>query len=907
MASSAINSCTFNEYLRILELAFDYLSIELSEKDKIADIIKKKIAENSQIHLGEVLVQENLITDDQADQVAIFDEHLRTIGQDQRFGELVVANGMAAEQDVAKALEQQQSSFEKYRINLKLGDILVEDKIISNADRLSVLLTQNRIADEHLYETLENIGKTLAQKEAINKRFGALAIKKELVTIDQVNQALEIQAKERSQGGNARFVGQILQEIAALSQEDIQALLNEQRQFEKRRLDLEKALYNTKSEIKIAKRLNRLFEYRISSDGVEVTARRKSVSDEIVTIYEFLLWLKRTGIIFGILPDTEIEKVISDTEKKAQVVVARGIAAQPCADESIEFYFETGEVEPQEKGGNKETDTSSDPENEESETTELETSAVDSDAPETDTQESEETESEEAEENKDAEDDKDTEEDKEENSEPDGSDEEPVKPEESKESEPPAVEPVLVQKGALLARIIPGEPGRPGKDVMGRIIQPGRSSAKILNAGKGVVKKGMEFFAQTSGRPVLKNEQTLVVESVIKASGKKVLTTPVAYDTEELYLDEHIELTREILPEGVLRCYSLEITGHLKGSVVCVGEVTAKGEIGFEEKPGKDKDEEDKKPTIASVSCSGMVRASKKIINADIRTDGELMAYNSTIAGSQIIAAAGITAKDVVAGSLGPSCLRFGLPPKDKLHAIEHTIENKVQQLNALKQVDKVAELEQEFEKELAQEKQHELEQSVFKNLVEIIDAPELYQHDSLLDKIEYLRGLPDFSSVKACYLKLPVAGDGVVFLEALLKSVEKSSVQEALEQFKKKIDPEEEDEDKVDTGEYQAQIQFKAKMAALEKEIEAQAPEIEKIEHSITELENLRTRLMNTHVNDISRSGAVAKIKNKCEKGTVIKGKIASLVVEKSIYNVQFKEVLDIKNNRAFIMIDQY
>jgi len=339
MDSLAITSNVLEQNMHILHLAFDYLSIKSSEKEKIIAILETKSKENQGINIIDIFKLEKLIPDEDIGYLMIFDAHLQTLCKDQQFGRLAIANGLASKEDIAKALMHQQSNFEKYRINIKIGDVLVENKTITNSDRISILLTQNRIKDDNLFDALNGLGATQRQKDTINKRFGVFAIKNGLVTIEQVNSALDVQKNERSTLGKSRFIGQILQEIADLSDNQIQQVLLTQKIFEKKKLDLEKALYTVKSEITISKKLNRLFEYHITKDGIEAFVTKRKDIEETIPIYEFIIWMRRVGIKFGVVDDAVLEEFIQNADKKSQISVAKGVLPKQCLDESIKFYF----------------------------------------------------------------------------------------------------------------------------------------------------------------------------------------------------------------------------------------------------------------------------------------------------------------------------------------------------------------------------------------------------------------------------------------------------------------------------------------------------------------------------------------------------------------------------------------
>jgi hypothetical protein len=478
-------------------------------------------------------------------------------------------------------------------------------KRLSPGDQVSILLTQNRIKDENLSGALNQIGATLRQQDMINKQFGVLAIKKELVTIKQVNTALAVQKDEKQTQGEIRFIGQILQETH-LSDEDIMGLLLEQKQFEKRRLDLEKALYTIKSEIKISNKFNKIFEYQVSRDGLEVFVKKRIEIKEIMPVYEFLIWLRRSGIKFGVVSDAVLETFIQTAEKESHIIAAKG---QPA-------------------------------------------------------------------------------------------------------------------------------------------ILPAKPSICVLNAGSGVIKKGPVFIARIDGHPILKNN-TLRVEPMVEKTDIKTINGSISTDTKEMYESETVFLKGGITRGAILRCHSLSIQGDLLGQVICTGDIDVKGSVGTDEQT-----KEDQSIRQTGIICQGSVKVSKSIIHSKIQTAGELSAFNSTVTGSEVIAAKDISISAALKGNHTPSVFRFGLKPEDKIIATDHTLEMKNEQLSVLKREMEISRLTQEYQKELKEEAHHQMEQAILKNLVEIIEAPELYRYERLEEKISYLNRLPDFSSIKAYYFK---------------------------------------------------------------------------------------------------------------------------------------------------------
>jgi bifunctional DNA-binding transcriptional regulator/antitoxin component of YhaV-PrlF toxin-antitoxin module len=298
---------------------------------------------------------------------------------------------------------------------------------------------------------------------------------------------------------------------------------------------------------------------------------------------------------------------------------------------------------------------------------------------------------------------------------------------------------------------------------------------------------GPDFFAQMAGRPVLKNGTTLMIEPVVKKVDIKTIIGSITDDTKDIYESAKIELRGKITKEAVLRCHSLFLHGHLLGQVICTGRIEVNGDIGTDETPTD---------PLTDIICQESVKVSNTIVNSRIQTQGKLLALNSTVVGSEVIALKGMEIRDSLNGKNAVSTLRFGLKPGDELLSVDHTIEGKSAQLVRLIKKAEIKELTERYRKDLKKEENRHCEQVILKNLIEIIKAPELYQHEGLENKIhQYLNLLPEFSSIKAYYLKIPETDTARTLLYQIITATQKMSLENILKEFQKKIDPEPEDQ----------------------------------------------------------------------------------------------------------------
>ncbi|MCG8619262.1 MAG: hypothetical protein MI802_23830, partial [Desulfobacterales bacterium] len=243
-------------------------------------------------------------------------------------------------------------------------------------------------------------------------------------------------------------------------------------------------------------------------------------------------------------------------------------------------------------------------------------------------------------------------------------------------------------------------------------------------------------------------------------------------------------------------------------------------------------------------------------------------------------------------------------------------------ELSVLRKEEEIAVLTRAYEKDVEEIETRQCEQTVLTTLAAIIEAPELYQYDGLEGKLTYLYNLPDFSSVKAFYLKLPESETAENFLDRIKADTAKMDIDQVLKHIKKKIDPGPVDEEDDDTNEAEesdesratampdlerVEREFRLRLAALETEVEDNEADIQKLENEIKGLKALTVKEASARLPSIPRSTAAVKIKNKCEKGTVIKGRAARMTVPKTVYHVKFKEVVTPGTRTAAIVIEAY
>lgn len=817
---------------RLLGLAMECRFLYPRKKEKLVALLEERSEPEVPADVTDLFREEKVMSDENITYLLALDDHLQALEKDLAFGRLAVANHLVDQAHVDAALDYQKARFKADHTHTKLGDILVEGKQLSTADRAAILLTQNRIRNEALLEAIQSLGNTPAQEDMINKRFGVIAIKKGMVTTDQVKAALAVQKK----GEDQRFIGQILQDTAGLGEEDLQAVLLEQRMIEVRRLDFEKALYTVKSELKICKKLTAYFRSTLSEDGSQAFVEKKAVPDDPVPVYELIIWLRKTGICFGIFNDDALSAFLNEAEPGKPVLLAQGIPPVPGKDEALELLFDQGQAaHPAAEATN------------------------------------------------------------------------------SEETDPPLLPPATrVHKGEAIARLHPATEGRPGKDVLGHQIHPGKPSCATVYPGKGVTRQGNDFIAAISGIPRF-TDNTLSITPETVATNHTTLTGNIEADTEDQHREAAVTLKGSILAQGLITCHTMTCAKDLLGKLICQKDAVIQGNVGQKQTGAAPPDSE--QPPAELIS-HGQVTLLGDVCNARISCAGPFSAMNGTARGAFISSAFDIRLRDVTASGNRPSILWAGIPPDAPQLSIDRTLEQRQETLGQMKMEQAFTELRQTYETEKAEAETRIMQQTVYRSLAQIIEAPELYQYPELADKLEYLYSLPEFSSIRNYYLTIPDTLAAKDFLEKQLASWEKASCSDILKRLQNKIeappeaaasdDPESEAPQEQEMGELERiELGYTSRRDALEQEVEEKQEEIGQLEAEIRTLETALEKLAAAGAKQIRAAGPVIRIKNRCEKGTIVRGKASAYQVQETIYNVKFREILDPRSRQPMMVIE--
>lgn len=323
----------------LITLAIKCKFITSEQENKLSAYFLSHLQKEPDYSIEQAFRDLKLLADDEIAFLLAIKKHLANKLLDIKFGKLAVVNNFTTTDVINKALKQQTTHFRKTRQHISLGDILVKNNHICEKDKTAILLTQDRIADDFLAQAMNTLAADELDKLSTNKRFGSIAVNKGYLSIEDINQALKLQKTQKDKHGKSKFIGRILEESFGLSAQATIEILNEQKIFEKRRLNLEKALFQYNSEIKTNQTLSKIFEYRVSKDKLEAYVRITQAYTQEIHVHSLINWIKLMGIQYGFIDNQAIDAFLSEGKPGLELKIAQGNPPQTGEDASVEFYF----------------------------------------------------------------------------------------------------------------------------------------------------------------------------------------------------------------------------------------------------------------------------------------------------------------------------------------------------------------------------------------------------------------------------------------------------------------------------------------------------------------------------------------------------------------------------------------
>ena len=218
---------------------------------------------------------------------------------------------------------------------------------------------------------------------------------------------------------------------------------------------------------------------------------------------------------------------------------------------------------------------------------------------------------------------------------------------------------VSVTSGQVLAEIIPGQPGKNGHDVFGRVVPPRAPRAVAIHEGKNVrFEPGRRSYtAGVSGR-IRFVEKVLSVDDVFRVDGDAGLRTGNINHPGALIVGRDIQCDTEIVASG-----DIDVGENIEDATVeSGGNITVQGGISCKVK-GTIKVAGNLHARFirnAVIEAGGDIFIDREINQCHIRTRGAVIVKHGRIVGGSIIALKGIETGDLGSDACIPAEIIVG-------------------------------------------------------------------------------------------------------------------------------------------------------------------------------------------------------------------------------------------------------
>jgi hypothetical protein len=201
---------------------------------------------------------------------------------------------------------------------------------------------------------------------------------------------------------------------------------------------------------------------------------------------------------------------------------------------------------------------------------------------------------------------------------------------------------ISVKEGTLLAEKIPPEEGKPGLDVTGKIINVPRPKDINIKTGKGVSKSpdNLQVFAGVNGMPEIDRSGKINVHEVLVINGD------VGMQTGHIFFDGVVYVKGEISPGFQVKADKLEASAIMNAEVTTTGDIIVKnGIIGAMIKSNGSVTAKFIKAT--QIITKNDVIAQKEMVDCLLNVGGKCLCETGKIVASNISAKSGVKASEI--------------------------------------------------------------------------------------------------------------------------------------------------------------------------------------------------------------------------------------------------------------------
>jgi len=218
-----------------------------------------------------------------------------------------------------------------------------KEKMAGKEIALDKIFFENRMLSSNIINDLHAV-----TKMHMERKFGFFALKKGFATSQQVEQALKEQAREFKENQIYKKTGDILVAQGAITEEEREIIRIGMEKtapvFPKETKQIDGSIHHEETE-QIDRSLYSITQVLVSENRLEAHIQHKNNISIKITPEEILAALTRDKILFGVVDLEEIAEAMNNSlDGEKSFLAARGRAAIPASDASIEYHFDANRL-----------------------------------------------------------------------------------------------------------------------------------------------------------------------------------------------------------------------------------------------------------------------------------------------------------------------------------------------------------------------------------------------------------------------------------------------------------------------------------------------------------------------------------------------------------------------------------
>lgn len=228
-----------SQTLSLSSLALQYGTINEEQHTHINKLYVLRQKEG--VDFEQLLLTQKFATQYQIGLLKLIQGYLIIKKQGEEFGKIAIEKGLATQIDINKALEYQKEEFKRTKIRKLIGDILVEDRVITIKQK-NLILKEQTFLDKQVQKTLTSdpadsnkdqielskYEKQFLQIKVLDKEFAASIVEKGLASEQEAKFSQNVQKYEFEKKKEIRILGDIMVELGFLTHEQKNLVLKEQ-------------------------------------------------------------------------------------------------------------------------------------------------------------------------------------------------------------------------------------------------------------------------------------------------------------------------------------------------------------------------------------------------------------------------------------------------------------------------------------------------------------------------------------------------------------------------------------------------------------------------------------------------------------------------------------------------------